>query len=386
MKKRILSIFLTAIMVVSLLPVTALAADTSAGLDNFKKVQSYNAFDDVKTSDWVYENVVSVYEFNLMIGRSSTMFVPDENMTVAEAMTIAARMHAIYHTGKATFTQGLPWYQVYTDYCKANGIADPDDYDLNAPVTRAQFAEIISNAFPKDAFNAINTVDNNMIPDVKAADEYGAAVYMLYRAGILIGNDDKGTFSPDSNILRMEVAAIITRMADPSLRKSVKLADESERGGDSGGDKHRASVSYTVRYLEAGTDKVLLDPVSGTGKVRSTVTLDAPMISGYTALTTQIDLPLYFNSDKNVATFYYERTSVPYAVHYIDVNTGVDLYAPYNDTGYVGSTVTLDAPMISGYTALDDYIDFVLDADPDNNVIIFYFEKIYLASRQSSLL
>ena len=50
------------------------------------------------------------------------------------------------------------------------------------------------------------------------------AVYRLYRAGILTGSDDLGTFYPDSSIQRSAVAAIVTRMASPALRKTVTLA------------------------------------------------------------------------------------------------------------------------------------------------------------------
>lgn len=44
---------------------------------------------------------------------------------------------------------------------------------------------------------------------------------MLYRAGVLAGSDKSGTFLPDANIKRCEVAAILTRMMDESARKDV---------------------------------------------------------------------------------------------------------------------------------------------------------------------
>ena len=52
---------------------------------------------------------------------------------------------------------------------------------------------------------------------------YHDAVYRLYRAGVLTGNDAKGTFGPFTNITRGAAAAIISRMADASLRKSITL-------------------------------------------------------------------------------------------------------------------------------------------------------------------
>ncbi len=49
-------------------------------------------------------------------------------------------------------------------------------------------------------------------------DRYADEIYMLYRAGITIGSDARGTFNPDKFIKRSEVAAIVTRMVDDSLR------------------------------------------------------------------------------------------------------------------------------------------------------------------------
>ena len=226
MKKRFFSLLLAAILIVTALPAAAFAAQ-SAGLSNFAKTNTYadGKFTDVKADDWFEKNVSAAYELNLMVGKGDDFFDTENNLTVAEAMTIAARLRSIYYTGKAEFEQGEPWYQVYANYCKINGVADPADYDMNKAVTRGEFAEIFAKAFPSDALKKINTVHDNMIPDVKKADKFSAAIYLLYRAGILVGNDSKGTFAPDTNIKRAEAAAITTRMADSSLREKISLVD-----------------------------------------------------------------------------------------------------------------------------------------------------------------
>lgn len=219
-----------ALCLLACLCLTALAAEP--GLSNFQKTQTYaDAFLDVHSYDWFYENIKSVNELGLMIGKSTTRFDTESNMTVAEAMTIAARLHAIYQTGSGEFTQSQPWYQVYTDYCKDNGIADPAAYDLSLPVTRAQFAVIFANALPAEALEAINEIEDDAIPDVKSDEACAEAVYRLYRAGILTGNDEKGSFAPGSSIRRSEAAAIVTRMALPELRKSLTLTAVIEVDG-----------------------------------------------------------------------------------------------------------------------------------------------------------
>lgn len=247
MKKstRFFSLLLCIVMILGILPVSSLAAN-STGLDNFKKVNSYNisTYTDVKFDDWFYDNVKSAFEYGLMVGKGNNLFDTEGNVTIAETMTIAARLHSIYYTSWADFEQSSPWYQVYADYCKANGIVEPTLFDLTVPATRAQFAQILANAMPDEAWESINKVADNAIPDVKLTDGYGTAVYKLYRAGVLVGNDDNGTFAPDSNIRRSEVAAIVTRMAMPSLRKDIQLGNVYTVSFD---------LNYSGKFLESVT-------------------------------------------------------------------------------------------------------------------------------------
>ena len=56
-------------------------------------------FADVKDGDWFAPSVVSAYEYGLLNGRSESSFAPSGNVTIAELLTIAARLRAIYTTG-----------------------------------------------------------------------------------------------------------------------------------------------------------------------------------------------------------------------------------------------------------------------------------------------
>lgn len=47
----------------------------------------------------------------------------------------------------------------------------------------------------------------------------------MYEAGILTGNDVYSTFAPTAAITRAEVATIVSRMLDPSLRKTFSWAE-----------------------------------------------------------------------------------------------------------------------------------------------------------------
>jgi hypothetical protein len=200
------------------------AVPVSPGLNNFKAANSYRQgqFADVPAAAWYANNVKKAYEFGLVKGVSNTSFNPDGNITIAETIALASRLNSIYNTGKATFQQSSPWYKVYVDYAADKGIIYENQYeDMTVKATRAQFAIILANALPDSALKSKNNITD--IPDVPVYAEYASAVYKLYNAGVLTGNDKYGTFAPDTNIQRSAVAAIVTRMADEALRQDVVL-------------------------------------------------------------------------------------------------------------------------------------------------------------------
>ncbi len=223
--KRFVSFLLALCMVVGLLPGTALAASSAAagGMGNFRRDGSYQdgTFNDVSADAWYAEGVSAAYELGLMKGSGAGAFSPQGNVTVAEAIAMAARLHRRYSSGKDDFVQGSPWYQVYVDYATTNGILSGDDFPggYGANITRAQMAHLFAAALPETELAAVNTVDE--LPDVNASTPYNKDIFLLYRAGVLTGNDEQGTFTPDTPISRSQVATIIARMALPSMRKST---------------------------------------------------------------------------------------------------------------------------------------------------------------------
>lgn len=220
--KKVFSLLLSMVLILLTVP-TAFAAETGS-LSNFQRNNTYTSgqFKDVEIGGWYEASVKDAYELGLVKGSSDTTFSPAGSITIAETLALASRLHSIYNTGSASFAQYNPWYQVYVDYAVANGIVAENQFrtiDTNA--TRAQFAEIMANALEPSALSAINSI--RAIPDVTGNETYGEAVYSLYNAGILTGSDQHGTFNPNSSIQRSEVAAIVTRMADVSLRKKVSF-------------------------------------------------------------------------------------------------------------------------------------------------------------------
>ena len=221
--KRILSTLLVMGMIFAALPLTAFASGT---LSNFKNVNTYRSglFSDVPSGAWYADGVRSAYEIGLMQGTGLQKFSPGSTVTLAQTITMAARVHSIYYNGSESFHQSGPaWYSVYVDYAKRNGIIDWDYANYNAAATRAQFATIFAHALPTSALTKINDIADGAIPDVSASHTNAKEIYLLYRAGVLTGSDNALTFRPNTTIQRSEAAAIVTRMALASKRKKLTV-------------------------------------------------------------------------------------------------------------------------------------------------------------------
>lgn len=93
--------------ILTMLTVAAmLAVGTNAA---FEKVNTYeNNFSDVKETSWYAENVKSAYELGFMNGKSEGQFDPNGNVTVAEGITMAARVNAIYNGKEITKKEAAP--------------------------------------------------------------------------------------------------------------------------------------------------------------------------------------------------------------------------------------------------------------------------------------
>jgi len=184
------------------------------------------SFSDVEPEAWYYESVAAAYELGLMEGTSTGLFSPDSSLTVAEAITLACRILCIYRDEVYNFTGGDTWYQPYVDYAVNMGMMSEYSFDdYTAPATRAEVASLFGK-FPEQMLTQINQIQSFSIPGVWEDDACYGMIYRLYAAGIFTGSDTSGAFHPDDQIKRSEIAAIITRIAIPELRKSTTLTTE----------------------------------------------------------------------------------------------------------------------------------------------------------------
>ncbi len=193
------------------------STEIPSGFENFRAVLTYAAdlFTDVE-GRWYTAYVSRVYEYGLMNGKGGGVFAPAGTMTVAEALTLCARLHSIYRGGDGRFEQGDLWYQVYVGYLAANGVAVDGFDSYDRAVTRREMARLMVAAVDITELEAINSAVT--IPDVPESDGDYDAIVALYRAGVLTGGDEEGSFFPEREITRAEVSAIAARLVCPELR------------------------------------------------------------------------------------------------------------------------------------------------------------------------
>lgn len=182
-----------------------------------------NVFTDIFPKDWFYADVMSAVDMGLINGMTETTFVPNGNITKAQVIKLAACTYQKYHDGKVTLANGSPWYQPYSDYARENGIISAEPEDYNSAASRSYYIAVMYRAMPEQEYDEINTVSDDAVPDVKQGDAYYDEIYTFYRAGIVTGSDEKGTFNPASAVRRSEVATLVARMFDPDVRKTVNL-------------------------------------------------------------------------------------------------------------------------------------------------------------------
>ncbi len=248
----------------------------AAVLSNFTQVNYYGpeTYYDVSADDWYNGYVGFVYDYGIMTGTEKNAFSPNGKLTLAEAITVAARLNATFYgntidpnpqnirlsaaggadisrpvsgdagfvvssgvsegemTGRYIRTDGLAaathsaeetaWFMPYLAYAIGQGIIGQNQFGglYFEAATREQLAYLLYRALP-DCYSKIN--DITPIPDVNTSGPYYREILTLYEAGVITGNDEYGTFYPYSSILRCEVAAMVARAINPDLRARFSL-------------------------------------------------------------------------------------------------------------------------------------------------------------------
>lgn len=175
-------------------------------------------FVDVAKDTWYFDYVETAVEQGILNGKGDGIFAPDDNVTIAETIKIAACAHAELTGRTIAESGGENWYDKYVDYAKTSGIIENGvDFNYSDPATRAEIAYLFARA-DVDAVYINPDVPLNDIPDVDASTPYSQEILKMYRLGAAVGSDDMLTFHPYDNVKRSEAAAMIVRIMNNEYR------------------------------------------------------------------------------------------------------------------------------------------------------------------------
>ena len=173
-------------------------------------------FADVPEGAWYLEYVNIAADFGVLNGRENGLFMPNDGVTCAEAIKMAACAHASMHHFEISETGGDHWYDKYYNYCRDWQIIEPHvKMDMTKKATRAEVAYLFARVDKTGPH--INEVPITDIPDVDGFTPYYHEIMDMYETGAATG-DSSMAFHPNDNIKRSEAAAMITRVMCYDLR------------------------------------------------------------------------------------------------------------------------------------------------------------------------
>ena len=224
MKKRIISLLLVVTMLFSLLPASALSAQTgSTGTQSSQSTAAQQttakaaSFADVKETDWFYAAVQYAAANGFFSGTSATTFSPDGTMTRGMFVTVLARMAGVkaadYSAAANGFADVSPdaYFAPFVTWAAKYGITGgtgQGTFSPNALITRQQMAVFFVKYFETMGVDYATGANITTQPgDLdQVADWAKDAVLKLWKQGLLSG--DGKNFDPNGDASRAQAAAL----------------------------------------------------------------------------------------------------------------------------------------------------------------------------------
>ena len=178
-------------------------------------------FSDVAAGAWYEAYLKSAYENGIIGGFPDGTYRPDGKLTHAQIMVMAAQLHSKQkgdsYDFQANKKDGDAWYQVFEDYCVAEGIVPAETFGAGGPfegeenteVTRGQMAFYFASALTPESYKekkdaALSDIDGYIFQN---------EIEKLAKADIVGGFTD-GTFRPDELVTRAQAAVYICNTLD----------------------------------------------------------------------------------------------------------------------------------------------------------------------------
>jgi spore germination protein YaaH len=189
----------------------SLGQETASTWDYYRLWVNGCTFNDVQ-NHWAKDYVFSAYMNGWVNGFSTDAFAPDAPLTRAQAAAMLVRLFGYTPTvsGDGFDDTNGSWAEAYIDtarqYHLVSGVGG-NRFDPDRPVSRQEIAVMLNNILyyttsGQPVFSDVTKDSNSWSYDAIAA---------LSEAGVITGRPD-GSFLPQANLNRAEMAALLTRI------------------------------------------------------------------------------------------------------------------------------------------------------------------------------
>lgn len=170
-------------------------------------------FDDI-SGHWAETNILNAYNFGLANGMGNDKFMPNSELTVAEALQFVKKAYNLpdaEYQGEFSDVKSGDWFAAAVASVNAAGmlpetLISGTELNPNKIITREAFAAIIT-ANEEEFTGELPYNDKEQISEWAKN-----AALIVYNKGYMIG-DDKGDFNPQKALTRAEAVTVILKIA-----------------------------------------------------------------------------------------------------------------------------------------------------------------------------
>lgn len=182
-------------------------------------------FNDVKETDWSYEDIAYVFENGLMKGTSDTTFAPLVSTSRAMIVMILWRLECRPVVNYAMSFHDVASDQWYTEairWAQANGIVSgysSEQFGTNDPITRDQIAVILYRYADFKSCDMSAKADLSKFTDSDKIDSWATESVAWAHATGLVNGVSATELDPQGSAVREQVAAILRRFFENTVKQ-----------------------------------------------------------------------------------------------------------------------------------------------------------------------
>ncbi|NLB81488.1 MAG: S-layer homology domain-containing protein [Clostridiaceae bacterium] len=200
MRKKILALFISAILLMAVLPCNA----------------EESRFEDLPSSHWAYAAVMDLVEKGIITGKSETHFDPNSSLKreeFAKIAVLAIDEELVDKSGSFTDVEVRSWYEPYVETALMTGLLkgiSDTEFGVGGTLTK-QDAVVVMNRIIEN--REIKTEPDKTVvfaDDSDISDYAREAVFKMAAAGV-VGGDSNNCFLPHEKITRVSLCVMLNR-------------------------------------------------------------------------------------------------------------------------------------------------------------------------------